>query len=77
MKELTVEETMRRYPRITANIIAESLGYATPTCMARILKDEILVAISELEALSPEELVEKRLKKFRKMGEYLSEGPIR
>jgi hypothetical protein len=30
---------MKRYPRITAHIIAESLGYATPSMAARILKD--------------------------------------
>lgn len=30
---------MKRYPCITAHIIAESLGYATPSCAARILKD--------------------------------------
>jgi hypothetical protein len=30
---------MKRYPLITAHIIAESLGYATPTCAARIPKD--------------------------------------
>ena len=29
-------EFMRRYPRVTAHIIAESLGYATPTTAARI-----------------------------------------
>ena len=39
IRELSVEETMKRYPRITAHIIAESLGYATPSCAARILKD--------------------------------------
>ena len=39
VKELSVKETMKRYPRITAHIIAESLGYATPSCAARILKD--------------------------------------
>ncbi len=39
MKELSVEETMRRYPLITAHVISESLGYATPACAARILKD--------------------------------------
>lgn len=39
IKELSVEETMKRYPRITAHVIAESLGYATPSCAARILKD--------------------------------------
>ena len=35
----TTEEIMRRYPRITAHIIAESLGYATPTKAALILRD--------------------------------------
>jgi hypothetical protein len=39
VKELSVQETMKRYPLITAHIIAESLGYATPTVAARILKD--------------------------------------
>ena len=39
VKELSVKETMKRYPRITAHIISESLGYATPSCAARILKD--------------------------------------
>ena len=37
--ELSVAETMKKYPSITAHIIAESLGYATPSCAARILKD--------------------------------------
>ncbi len=35
----TPEEIMGRYPRITAHIIAESLGYATPTKAALILRD--------------------------------------
>lgn len=30
---------MKRYPRITAHIICESLGYATPSKAAWILKD--------------------------------------
>jgi hypothetical protein len=38
-KELSVKEIMKRYPLLTSHIIAESLGYATPTCAARILKD--------------------------------------
>lgn len=33
------EEYLRRYPRICAHIIAESLGYATPTTAANILRD--------------------------------------
>jgi len=39
VKELSIKETMKRYPRLTAHIIAESLEYATPSCAARILKD--------------------------------------
>ena len=39
VKDLSVKDTMSRYPRITAHIVAESLGYATPSCAARILKD--------------------------------------
>ena len=35
----TPQDIMRRYPRITAHIIAESLGYATPTKAALILRD--------------------------------------
>lgn len=38
-KPLSAKEVMKKYPRITAHIIAESLGYATPSCAARILKD--------------------------------------
>lgn len=38
-RELSVEETIRHFPRITVHIIAESLGYATPSCAAHILKD--------------------------------------
>jgi hypothetical protein len=38
-KELSLEEVMKKYPRITAHIIAESLGYATPSRAAAILRD--------------------------------------
>ncbi len=33
------DEYLRRYPRICAHIIAESLGYALPEVAAQILKD--------------------------------------
>ncbi|MBE7456487.1 MAG: hypothetical protein HS102_07645 [Planctomycetia bacterium] len=33
------DDYLKRYPRICAHIITESLGYATPTMAARILKD--------------------------------------
>jgi hypothetical protein len=35
-KPTTAREFMRRYPRTTAYIISESLGYATPSTAARI-----------------------------------------
>lgn len=38
-KPETLHDFMKQYPRITAHIICESLGYATPSCAARILKD--------------------------------------
>lgn len=39
VKDLSIRDAMAKYPRITAHIIAESLGYATPSCAARKLKD--------------------------------------
>ncbi len=36
---MTAEEVMRRWPRLTAHIIAESLGYATPSCATCIIRD--------------------------------------
>jgi hypothetical protein len=35
-KPVGAREFMERYPRITAHIISESLGYATPSTAARI-----------------------------------------
>jgi len=35
-KPSTPREFMERYPRTTGHIIAESMGYATPTAAARI-----------------------------------------
>jgi hypothetical protein len=35
-KPTCAREFMERYPRITAHIISESLGYATPSTAARI-----------------------------------------
>lgn len=34
-----VRDVLRRYPFLCAHIIAESLGYATPSMAARILRD--------------------------------------
>ena len=62
--------------KVIDKIIPEPLGGAHRNYseMATILKDEILLALSELEVLTQDELIEKRLEKFRKMGEYLKEG---
>jgi len=38
---LTTKKVMKKYPNIVAHIICESLGYATPTKAALILKDAI------------------------------------
>lgn len=38
-KPVTRDEYLRRYPRVCAHIIAESLGYAVPELAAGILKD--------------------------------------
>jgi len=40
-EDLSIKDVMKKYPRITAHIIAESLGYATPSCSAAILRDAI------------------------------------
>jgi hypothetical protein len=37
--ECTTKDIMKKYPCITAHIIAESLGYATPSRASAILKD--------------------------------------
>ncbi len=37
--EPTREQVMRKYPRICAHIICESLGYACPSTAASILRD--------------------------------------
>lgn len=35
----TPHDYMARYPRVTSHVICQSLGYATPSCAARILSD--------------------------------------
>jgi hypothetical protein len=40
-KPSTAREFMRRYPHITAHIVSESLGYATPTAAAIIGLDGV------------------------------------
>ena len=38
---MTRTEVLRRYPRLVAHVIAESLGYATPDLAAKIVADAI------------------------------------
>ncbi len=75
--KLTAMDLMKL--KVIDKIIPEPLGGAHRNYseMAKILKNEILLELSELEVLTPDELIEKRLEKFRKMGEYLEESQIR
>jgi acetyl-CoA carboxylase carboxyl transferase subunit alpha len=59
--------------RVIDKIIPEPGGGAHryPDKQAAILKAEVLSALDELEDLSPNDLIEKRIAKFRVMGEYL------
>lgn len=60
--------------KVIDKIIPEPIGGAhkDPDQQALILKEEILNALDELESLKQEELIERRIQKFRVMGEYLS-----
>ena len=42
LEEMTREDIRMRWPRVTAHVIAESLGYATPDCAALIIQDALL-----------------------------------
>lgn len=61
--------------RVIDKIIPEPIGGAhkDPNQQALILKEENLNALEELEKLNQEELIERRIQKFRVMGEYLSQ----
>jgi len=39
ISEMTIKDVMIRWPRIVAHLICHSLGYATPSCSARIILD--------------------------------------
>jgi acetyl-CoA carboxylase carboxyl transferase subunit alpha len=53
-------------------IIKEPLGgaHTSPEEMAAILKDHILKALSKLEKLTPDELIDARISKYSSMGVY-------
>ena len=42
LEEMTLGEVRKRWPRITAHVIAESLGYAVPNVAAMIVQDGAL-----------------------------------
>ncbi len=69
--KLSAPDLMRL--KVIDKIIPEPGGGAhrDPKAQAQVLKDEILSALNELETLNREELIEKRIAKFRVMGEYL------
>jgi acetyl-CoA carboxylase carboxyl transferase subunit alpha len=57
-------------------IIAEPEGGAhnDPDAAAEFLKAKLRAALSELSKLSPKQIVDERYEKFRKMGNFISEG---
>ena len=59
--------------KVIDKIIPEPGGGAhrDPSRQAQVLKAEVLSALGELEGLSAEELIARRIAKFRVMGEYL------
>ncbi|MGB2980064.1 MAG: carboxyl transferase domain-containing protein, partial [Candidatus Zixiibacteriota bacterium] len=69
--KLSAPDLMRL--KVIDKIVPEPGGGAhrDPKRQAQILKEEILAALNELEALNPEELIERRIAKFRVMGQYL------
>lgn len=69
--KLSAPDLMRL--KVIDKIVPEPGGGAhrDPKRQAQILKEEILAALTELGALSPQELIERRIGKFRVMGQYL------
>ncbi len=69
--KLSAPDLMRL--KVIDKIIPEPGGGAhrDPNRQARVLKAEVLSALEELEGLSPEELIDRRIAKFRVMGEFL------
>jgi len=72
--KLSAPDLMRL--KVIDRIIPEPNGGAhrDPQEQARILKVENLSALNELEQLRSDELIEKRIAKFRAMGEYIEKG---
>jgi acetyl-CoA carboxylase carboxyl transferase subunit alpha len=73
---ITVDELYKL--RIIDKIVKEPFGGAHHNHeeMAATLKQEIIGALDELSRLSPEELVERRHEKFRRMGAFAESGQL-
>jgi acetyl-CoA carboxylase carboxyl transferase subunit alpha len=58
--------------KVVDKIIAEppSGAHSNPEAAAELVKSDILAALDELSALSVDELLARRLDKYRRMGEY-------
>lgn len=69
--KLSAPDLMRL--KVIDKIVPEPGGGAhrDPKRQAQILKEEILATLNELETLNPEDLIERRIAKFRVMGQYL------
>jgi len=73
---ITVDELYKL--KIIDKIVKEPFGGAhrNHEKMAATLKQEIVGALDELSRLSPEELVERRHEKFRRMGAFAESGQL-
>ncbi len=75
--KLTAEDLYRL--GVVDGIIPEPVGGAhfDPDEMARRVKETILQALDELSAIPPEELVERRYAKYRRMGAFFEGSVLR
>jgi len=49
-------------------------AHTDPNRVAELVKETILKALAELDALSPQQLIDDRYNKFRRMGNFFAEG---
>jgi acetyl-CoA carboxylase carboxyl transferase subunit alpha len=82
-KEKSAAESLRLTARdlhrlgVIDEVVKEPLGGAhrDPREMVRSLKEAVTRHLREIETLPIEELLDRRYRKFRKMGEFLEEAP--
>ncbi len=51
-------------------------AHTDPNSAAELVKETIQKALGELDALSPQELIDDRYNKFRRMGSFFAEGGL-